>query len=109
MLQQYRHIIWDWNGTLIDDVWLCLEILNELLCKRGKHPITFQEYQREFDFPVKDFYLRVGLDFSVEPFEALASEYFGKYSERCFECKLQDDAMNVLQSFRGWGLTVGLS
>lgn len=108
MLQQYRHIIWDWNGTLINDAWLCLDILNDLLRKRSKGPITLQQYQNEFDFPVKDFYAQVGFDFAVEPFEALASEFFGKYSERCFECKLQDHAINVLESFRDRGLKQSL-
>ena len=30
-LKKYRHIIWDFNGTLLNDSWLCVEILNDLL------------------------------------------------------------------------------
>ena len=108
MLQQYRHIIWDWNGTLINDARLCLEIVNELLSKRGKRPITFQEYQSQFDFPVEDFYTRVGFDLSAEPFDSLASEYVGKYNERRFECNLQDHALNVLKSFHSRGFKQSL-
>ncbi|MDH5646585.1 MAG: hypothetical protein OEZ01_11285, partial [Candidatus Heimdallarchaeota archaeon] len=31
---RYEHIIWDWNGTLLDDAWLCVEIMNSMLAKR---------------------------------------------------------------------------
>ena len=44
MLQKYRHIIWDWNGTLLDDAWLCVEILNEILRRRNEQPVTHERY-----------------------------------------------------------------
>ncbi|NCY21717.1 HAD family hydrolase, partial [bacterium] len=34
-LKKYRHLIWDWNGTLLDDAWLCREIMNGQLRRRG--------------------------------------------------------------------------
>ena len=30
---KYKHIIWDWNGTLIDDRRCCIDIMNEVLKK----------------------------------------------------------------------------
>jgi hypothetical protein len=30
----YKHISWDWNGTLFDGAWLCLETMNTLRRKR---------------------------------------------------------------------------
>lgn len=98
MLQEYRHIIWDWNGTLIDDAWLCVEIINEMLRDRGRQPITHRQYEEKLTFPVRDFYERLGFDFSVEPFGALADEYIGKYDKRCFECRLHDHAIEVLNN-----------
>ena len=26
-----RHIFWDWNGTLLDDAWLCRDVMNGIL------------------------------------------------------------------------------
>ncbi len=97
MLQKYRHIIWDWNGTLLDDAWLCVEILNEILRERNKPSVTHEQYKEEFGFPVKDFYQKLGFDFSVESFEALADEYISKYDARRFECKLHEHAVDVLR------------
>ena len=104
MLQKYRHVIWDWNGTLLDDAWLCVEILNEILCARGKRPITHRRYMEEFGFPVKDFYERIGFDFSDEPFEALARDYIGKYDARCRECTLHDRALDVVRRCKECGI-----
>jgi len=96
MLQKYRHVIWDWNGTLLDDARLCVEIVNEMLCARGKQAITHGRYMEELVFPVKHFYERIGFDFSVEPFESLARDYIGRYEQRCRKCTLHDHAMDVV-------------
>lgn len=97
MLRKYRHIIWDWNGTLLNDAWLCVEIINEILRERNEQPVTHERYKEEFGFPVECFYQRLGFDFAVDSFEALANEYIGKYDERRFECKLQDHAISALR------------
>src|SRR5258708_2287908 len=41
---RYRHVIWDWNGTLLDDTWLCVEVLNTLLPDTALPPITLGKY-----------------------------------------------------------------
>ena len=48
-----HHVIWDWNGTLVDDAWLCVEIINELLARRGLAPITPCKYSAVFGFPLR--------------------------------------------------------
>ena len=53
---RYKHIIWDWNGTLLDDRWLCIEAINKTLTKRNMNTITDNEYVELFCFPVKDYY-----------------------------------------------------
>lgn len=108
MLENYRHITWDWNGTLLDDAWLCVEVCNEMLAARGKQAMTMEKYQAHFDFPVKDFYPKAGFDFSAEPFEVLAREYVDTYNRRRFECVLQKDAPAVLESIGDRGISQSL-
>jgi phosphoglycolate phosphatase len=100
----YKHIIWDWNGTLINDTRLCLEIINELLHKRNISVITLQEYQEVFDFPVKDFYQKIGFDFLKEPFHIPATEYIDAYNQTRFRCELHSGALEVLSLFRDAGI-----
>ncbi len=104
-MRKYQHIIWDWNGTLFDDAWLCVEIINKLLHKRNLPPITHKQYQEEFGFPVIDFYCGIGFDFSIESYEVVATEYIVEYDKRRLECKLRHDTMSVLKSCADAGLT----
>ena len=76
----YTHIIWDWNGTLLNDVEWCREIINIMLKKRKLETLnTIESYYKVFGFPVKEYYKRVGFDFDKEPFEVLAVEYIELY------------------------------
>jgi phosphoglycolate phosphatase len=93
----YRHIIWDWNGTLLNDKWLCIESINELLLARSLPPLDEERYDRIFRFPVKEYYRAAGFDFSVEPFEIPALEFIRLYDERKRECLLQEGAEAILR------------
>lgn len=57
-----KHLIWDWNGTLLDDVAAAVGALNRMLTKRGAKPITIDHYRRRFSFPVRPFYAELGVD-----------------------------------------------
>ncbi len=104
-LKKYRHIIWDWNGTLVDDNRVCVKILNKMLKKRSMTAVTAGQYRQDFDFPVEDYYRRIGFDFSVEPYEAIADEFIAEYEKLQFECSLQKNAIKVLSSISEKGLT----
>lgn len=100
----YKHIIWDWNGTLVDDVWLVVEIMNKMLKKRHLAIIDEKKYREIFDFPVTKYYLKLGFDFSKESFEQLTVEFIGEYYDRFNECKLFKQAEDVLERIRQKGI-----
>ena len=104
-MQQVRHIIWDWNGTLFDDAWLCLEIINRLLVKRGLPLIDAESYQREFLFPVEAYYRFLGFDFTRESFESLSIEFIEDYDRLCAQCDLQAGVREVLATLASRGYT----
>jgi phosphoglycolate phosphatase len=101
---RFRHVIWDWNGTLFDDAWLCRGIINGLLRRRGLPELTAARYAEIFDFPVRDYYARAGFDFSKESFEALGAEFMADYERRRCECRLRPDAMDALRRLAESGL-----
>lgn len=104
-MTEIKHIIWDWNGTLFDDAWLCVEIVNRLLAKRGLPIIDEARYQDEFVFPVETYYRNVGFDLAREPFADLADEYMAHYDRRRFECSLQPQARAVVATLSSRGYT----
>ena len=103
-ISNYRHIIWDWNGTLIDDVWLVVEIMNKMLKKRNLPGIDSKKYREIFDFPVTRYYLKLGFDFSKESFEELTVEFISEYYARFNECKLFDKVEEVLKEINDRGI-----
>ena len=68
-IKAYKHIIWDWNGTLLDDVDIVIDCMNSLLKKRNLPLLHVDKYKDIFTFPVKDYYSQLGFDFTTEPFE----------------------------------------
>lgn len=103
-MRRYNHIIWDWNGTLLDDAWLCVEVINKILKKYGKKRLTKRRYLEIFGFPVIDYYRRLGFNFEREPFEKVATEFIEEYNSRRFECGLRQDADAVVRMLAESGI-----
>ncbi|MCG8421641.1 MAG: HAD family hydrolase [Proteobacteria bacterium] len=107
MTRRYAHIIWDWNGTLFDDVELSVAIDNELLGQFGKPQITLEQYRACFDLPVKGFYERLGFSFapdSAVTFERVMTAFWDAYESRQRdECQLHDNVTEILWSCREAG------
>ena len=73
------YVLWDWNGTLLDDTAACIATLNAMLARRGVKPITREFYREHFSFPVRPFYERIGVKLADEDWDALAQEYHDTY------------------------------
>jgi len=96
-------IIWDWNGTLIDDVGISLECINFLLKKNQLPAINRENYQEIFTFPVKDYYKKLGFDFNQMPFTKLADKFIHEYKKRMFDPNLYPNAKDVLEDLQQMG------
>ncbi len=97
-ITEYKHIIWDWNGTLLDDVSICVDVTNQLLEERNKKTMTIDYYKEIFDFPVSEYYERAGFSFSEEPFEIVGTLFIKEYERNLVKCKLQKDAIDILET-----------
>jgi phosphoglycolate phosphatase len=104
IFDKYTHIIWDWNGTLLNDAWLCVDVMNTMLAERKLPLITLEIYRNIFDFPVRDYYGKLGYDFDKESFEKVGMEFMILYNERQKECMLHSQAVHVLDEISKRGL-----
>ncbi|MDA0351817.1 MAG: HAD hydrolase-like protein [Chloroflexi bacterium] len=102
---RYDHVIWDWNGTLFDDVDLVVEVANLMLGRRALPGIDRVRYQEVFGFPVRGYYERVGFDLDREPFEALSVEFIAEYDARWREHRLREDAHASTEALHRRGVT----
>lgn len=96
-------IIWDWNGTLLDDVDACIEVENAMFMERGVPAMTRERYLDIFGFPIVDFYRVAGMSFERETYEELTEIYARLYLERAKSCCLADGAAHALDTFRRMG------
>ena len=95
------HILWDWNGTLLDDTQAALDTLNIMLARRGGTPITMEFYRDHFAFPVKPFYKSIGVCLENEDWDALAREYHDIYARQ--PKRLNAEAIAALERAKAAG------
>lgn len=96
-------IIWDWNGTLLDDVDICIDSMNSLLKKRNLQLLTANVYRRIFTFPVKDYYRQVGFDFKQESFDDVAVEFIDSYRNKVKKAAIFSPVKQILSTFKEAG------
>ena len=101
-------IVWDFNGTLLNDLQACIDALNALLRPRGLAPMSRERYRETFDFPVASFYHDLGMD-PATPYdwEALAESFHMRYLFSK-SLALQPGAAEAVQTFRAAGLRQGV-
>lgn len=105
MIEDYEHIIWDWNGTLVDDLSLNVDIVNSMLSQRGMAPVTCEHYREIFSFPIQACYGELGFDFDKEPFAQLSEEFIRSYKLGWHQSRLYPNGREVLEYVRELGKT----
>ncbi len=95
---KYRNIIWDWNGTLLDDLNECLSVLRELSRKFEMKMVDKDEYRDNFGFPVSNFYIKYGFDPKKYSFAETARIFSELYEKLRPSCPLQSGAMETLRA-----------
>ena len=96
-------VVWDWNGTLLDDVDICVTSINILLQKRKLPLLDKNRYRELFNFPVSAYYEQIGFDFSKEDYESIADEFMEVYFNHLPVATLTKDVIDMLQLFTSAG------
>lgn len=100
-MKKPSYIIWDWNGTLFNDVDVCISVMNDILKDKKLKVIPSKDvYRKLFCFPVIEYYQKLGFDFSLHSFESLAKIYVEAYQANIKQCDLYDGALTVLQKIK---------
>jgi phosphoglycolate phosphatase len=95
---EIESLIWDWNGTLLDDVEVNVRTVNDMLSKRGLTQLDMATYKELFCFPVQSFHRQIGFDFEKESIEEISKEYHFTYKLYENSIRLNSDANFVLDS-----------
>ncbi|HMC02350.1 MAG TPA: HAD hydrolase-like protein [Flavobacteriaceae bacterium] len=100
---EYQNIIWDWNGTLLNDNWVCVEIVNKLLKNHNDRQLNLTTYKDVFGFPIVDYYKKIGIDLQKESFDELTEKFISDYESKVNLCELQKGATQILNQIKEQG------
>ncbi|MBA4387892.1 MAG: HAD family hydrolase [Verrucomicrobia bacterium] len=108
MKTQIRHVVWDWNGTLLDDVTASVEAINAVRRVRNMPAITELQHRNLFGFPVRDYYVRLGFDLARENWDMLAAEFHNLYEESSRTTPLRQGIREVLHEMQVRGIMMSV-
>jgi len=107
MEKKYTHLVWDFNGTILDDIALCIRCVNTMLEKRNMKTLgSVEEYRAIMRFPVIDYYKDLGFDMRTEDYyDVLAPEWVALYLAGEPNCPMMTGVLAVLEAAKGAGVT----
>ena len=94
-----KYVIFDFNGTVLDDTMVCIEAENETMKHFGldREPLTLEEYKKIFTFPVKDYYEAVGFDWSRNSYEEVGAYWFSCYRRFKNDYTVHEGVIDILK------------
>jgi phosphoglycolate phosphatase-like HAD superfamily hydrolase len=96
------HLVWDWNGTLLDDLALVVAATNASIAQHGAALITAEEHRRDFIRPISAYYARLlGRPVTEAEFARLDRNFHAAYADGLASCALTGDALAALGSWAG--------
>lgn len=104
-IEPKKHLIWDWNGTLLNDVQYAVDVMNVLLSKRNMKRLNRERYRSIFGFPVKRYYEKLAFDFETEAFEDVCREFVSSYMADFSSCRLFEGVDDNLNRFKQMGFS----
>ena len=101
---KYKNIVWDWNGTLLDDVRISVDTINRMLEQKNLKRMTVDNYKAIFGFPVKAYYELIGFDFSRDDWEEVSITFVNTYNTLAKDVELTPGIIPVLEGIKERGV-----
>lgn len=98
-----KHIIWDFNGTLLNDAQLSVDLDNDVFDQIGVPRITLEDYRNNMTMPVRDFYPRVGVDYAKHSYEEIARLWLDEFNKRAVGVGLIPGVLEAIKALHAQG------
>ncbi|MFD2006431.1 HAD family hydrolase [Streptomyces narbonensis] len=104
-----KHLVWDWNGTLLDDIGAVIGATNAAFAELGLDSITLEQYRELYTVPVPKFYERLmGRLPTDAEWIVMDGAFHRHYWARAEACGLTAGAAELLAARQESGLTQSL-
>lgn len=100
-----RNLLFDWSGTLADDLGPVLKATNLIFREFGRRDLTLEEFRTHFRLPFSGFYAELLPEATLEGLEALYLKFFANLND---EVELLPGAREILDFCRRSGRRVFL-
>lgn len=100
-----KHIIWDFNGTLLCDAQLGVDCDNHVFDTLGLPRITIADYRAHMTMPVRDFYTALGVDLNVYKYETISRIWLDMFNRHAVSAGLVPGAMESIARLKAQGFT----
>ncbi len=87
-MNSWKYILWDWNGTILDDFNYNYNIINTLLAAKNLPPVSVEKYRTVFCFPIQEFYRKIGFNCETTEYYRLVADYQQAYEANINKIKL---------------------
>ncbi|WP_406040467.1 HAD hydrolase-like protein [Micromonospora sp. NBC_00898] len=97
-----RHLVWDWNGTLLDDLDLVVRATNVAFASAGGPAVSADEHRVRFRRPIAEYYAEMlGQAIDDEAFGRLDRIFHDAYRAELTSCELAADATAAIAAWPG--------
>lgn len=107
-LHKYSHIVWDWNGTLLNDIGCCYQAVTKVLELYRKNSITLSQYLDTFRFPVIEYYRDLGFDLDKEDYNQISRIWYSIYESMLDNCNLFEGHANLIKQLVAEGISCSI-
>ena len=98
-----QYVLWDFNGTLADDLDAAIASVTDILARRGQAPMTRERYYELMEVPISRYYAKL-FDLSQTPMEVIMPEFQEGYARHFAEgVRLAAGAEQALHRFQEAG------
>ncbi|MEI7034909.1 HAD family hydrolase [Streptomyces pratensis] len=103
------HLVWDWNGTLLDDMQAVVHATNAAFAEVGLAPVTLERYREMYCIPIPRFYERfLGWQPTEAEWERMDAGFHRYYTEQRVACGLTAGAEELLTGWQRAGRSQSL-
>ena len=96
-------VVWDWNGTIVDDAFVFVDIMNGYLKEKNLKTISLNDYKQHFCFPVINYYKKLGFALTDQEFIEISRDFINRYKKQMFKPSLKFGIIDVLNYLKKEG------
>jgi phosphoglycolate phosphatase len=101
---KFKNIIWDWNGTIINDAWVFVDVMNGFLKQYHLPAISLSDYKKNFCFPIQDYWKALGFKFTHKSFNQLNTSFISAYQDVMLLPNLHTGMVSLLNQLHNQNL-----